>query len=68
VHPELERAALQYARSAFGDVGLVAVQPLQSSEDAPTWRLVLITDAGPRTVVAGTDTDGVPVILLDDPA
>ncbi|HEY2791422.1 MAG TPA: hypothetical protein VGJ28_03645 [Micromonosporaceae bacterium] len=54
VDTDLQRAAVECARSAYGDVGLVAWQPLADRTRKTIARMSLITDAGARTVIAKT--------------
>jgi len=57
VDPDLTRAALACARSVFGDAGLVSWTPLTGSTRSAVARMVLLTDAGSRTVIVKS-TDG----------
>jgi hypothetical protein len=50
VDADLTRAALDTLRPLLGDVGIIAETPLTGDDGLTVTRLVLITDAGPRTV------------------
>jgi len=51
VDAELTQAALALLRPVYGDVGIIAEMPMPGGEGLTVARLVLITDAGPRTVI-----------------
>ncbi len=53
---DLTAAALQCARTVFGEVRIVATTRLRNRRGWSVQRLALVTDAGPRSVIAKTAT------------
>lgn len=72
--PAVITAALACARAALGDVGLVAWTPLSPPGGPLVASMVLLTDAGGRTVIVAhpgagpaSDPEARPLATHDDP-